>query len=83
MLKNSPPFVCNGDIVSGSEEIPASFLNTHFTSGGGFSFTIPQPSWQTTVVQAYLNAQSAKVPPAHYFNSSGMLLLLLLRMFLS
>jgi len=55
----------------GPEEVPATYLNTGFTSGGGFSFTIPQPSWQTSAVQRYLNNPSVTLPNSTFFNAYG------------
>lgn len=42
-------------------------------SGGGFSITFPQPSYQTDAVSNYLSTASSEgiLPASSYFNSSG------------
>ncbi len=40
------------------------------TSGGGFSVYYPQPSYQSSVVQQYLNA-NITFPSSKQFNPSG------------
>jgi hypothetical protein len=41
-------------------------------SSGGFSAVFPVPSYQTSVVQAYLANKSNDIPPATQFNAKGM-----------
>jgi len=40
-------------------------------SGGGFSITFAQPSYQTSAVAGYLSNPSANLPPSNLYNSSG------------
>jgi tripeptidyl-peptidase-1 len=40
-------------------------------SGGGFSITFSQPSYQTQAVTSYLNNPAANLPPSTYYNSFG------------
>lgn len=55
-----------------TEEVPAMLYRNQciFTTGGGFSEYIPQPSWQKTVVNAYL-ASNATRPASNLFNSTN------------
>lgn len=41
------------------------------TTGGGFSTVFPQPSYQTTAVQAYLANPNVNLPPTNLFASTG------------
>jgi len=41
-----------------------------WTTGGGFSNSVPRPSWQAAAVNGYLN-QTAILPPASMFNASN------------
>jgi len=75
MLKNLTTITCNG-LVSAGEEVTANFIASSFTSGGGFSRSIQQPSWQSAAVQGYLNKSVGSIPPPNYFNSTGVLLLI-------
>eukprot|EP01116_Phalansterium_solitarium_P012022 TRINITY_DN2795_c0_g2_i1.p1 TRINITY_DN2795_c0_g2~~TRINITY_DN2795_c0_g2_i1.p1 ORF type:complete len:745 (+),score=248.03 TRINITY_DN2795_c0_g2_i1:94-2235(+) len=53
-----------------SSEIPASVQSgAIFTTGGGFSRFQPQPSYQATVVQAYLKAVK-QLPPSWSFDAT-------------
>jgi len=58
------------DYIAG-EEVTANFIASSFTSGGGFSRSIQQPSWQSAAVQGYLNKSVGSIPPPNYFNSTG------------
>jgi tripeptidyl-peptidase-1 len=40
-------------------------------SGGGFSNTFPQPSYQSTAVKNYISAMGKKLPPQSYWNATG------------
>lgn len=42
-----------------------------WTTGGGFSSSVPRPSWQNNAVNGYLNTYSSLLPPASMFNSSN------------
>lgn len=58
------------DGVGATSEMSASIMTgSLITTGGGFSPFQPQPSYQTTAVQAYLKA-ATKLPPSFAFNSS-------------
>jgi len=48
-----------------------SYLASGFASGGGFSNVASQPSWQTSVVQKYLQTDQGKKAPASYYNRTG------------
>lgn len=52
-------------------EVACSYPNALITSGGGFSSYSPRPSWQNTVVSAYLTNSSVTLPPSKYFNASN------------
>jgi len=71
-LKNPPP-VCSKPaykcMSSGTEEA-VSYAVANFASGGGFSNYAAMPTWQTSVVQAYLKSGVA-LPPSTYYNASG------------
>jgi tripeptidyl-peptidase-1 len=41
-----------------------------FSSGGGFSWSFEQPSYQTTMVTKYFNTQK-NIPAPHFYNSYG------------
>lgn len=41
------------------------------SSGGGFSWLAPRPSYQASVVSAYLSNPAAKLPPNNLFNSTN------------
>jgi len=71
----SPPPVCTsgsyaGTCASSGTEVAVSFSGAGFTSGGGFSTYVAQPSYQKDAVSAYLNS-GVKLPPASYYNASG------------
>lgn len=56
---------------SGSPEIACSSSSGgDITTGGGFSALFAQPSWQATVVDAYL-AKGPSVPPTSLFPSKN------------
>jgi len=59
-----------GCLVSGTQEA-VSYTESSFTSGGGFSGIAPMPSWQKTVVQAYLKNKDVSLPPSSYFSSKN------------
>ena len=42
-----------------------------WTTGGGFSSSVPRPSWQDTAVSGYLNTYSSLLPPSNMFNSTN------------
>jgi subtilase family serine protease len=58
-----------GCAATGTEQA-VSFKISEFASGGGFSNVAPQPSYQSTVVNAYLSS-GVVLPPASYFNRTG------------
>jgi tripeptidyl-peptidase-1 len=73
----APP-ICAGSfgspvycIQGNGTEVAVSYDVASFTSGGGFSWDAPMPSWQQTAVQAYLTSQQNNLPPAAMFNPSG------------
>ena len=56
---------------NGKPEVVCSSDNgSVITSGGGFSKYFPRPSWQDSVVTAYLNSASS-LPPYGTYNPSG------------
>jgi len=64
----SPKYQC---VCSTSKvEIPCMLDNSEYTGGGGASIVIPQPTWQSAQVAAYLKS-GAKLPTHGYFNSSN------------
>jgi len=63
-----PPYL---KCATGGYEIVSSTATlSEIVSGGGFSWSLPQPSYQSTVVNKYLTNSSA-LPAAKYFNASG------------
>eukprot|EP01111_Echinosteliopsis_oligospora_P014038 TRINITY_DN519_c0_g1_i1.p1 TRINITY_DN519_c0_g1~~TRINITY_DN519_c0_g1_i1.p1 ORF type:complete len:596 (-),score=161.62 TRINITY_DN519_c0_g1_i1:79-1818(-) len=64
-----PPICKSFTCADTTAEVACSYPEALITSGGGFSNYVPQPSFQATVVDAYL--KSAKLPPAKYFNASN------------
>jgi len=67
----SPPPICQQfNCSAGKTEVPCILANAIFTTGGGFSGYFPQPSYQSTIVNAYLNS-GVKLPPSEYFNSQN------------
>jgi len=69
----SPPPLCSKPAwkcMSGGTEQAVSYAQAEFASGGGFSNYAAMPSWQTTVVNAYLKS-GVTLPPAGYYNASG------------
>jgi tripeptidyl-peptidase-1 len=71
-LANQLP-ICSGQAACAATgtEVAVSFDVASFTSGGGFSWYAPMPSWQKAAVSSYLTTQSANLPPSSYFNASG------------
>merc|ERR1711963_182682 len=54
------------------EEVACSYPDALITTGGGFSTFTPRPSWQNSVVTAYLSTvPPADLPPALDFNASN------------
>merc|ERR1712079_498615 len=73
-LQNPPP-VCTsgpyaGTCASSGTEVAVSFQGAGFTSGGGFSTLMAQPSYQKDAISAYLKS-GVTLPPASYYNASG------------
>ncbi|EGC39256.1 hypothetical protein DICPUDRAFT_27222 [Dictyostelium purpureum] len=63
--------VCNNNkCATSTEEIVCQAPPAAITTGGGFSNYIPRPSWQSDVVDAYLNS-GTPLPASKYFNSSN------------
>merc|ERR1712032_130210 len=56
--------------ASGGIEEAVSSQVAGFTSGGGFSTYVAAPSYQTSVVNAYLNS-GVELPPSSYYNASN------------
>merc|ERR1712039_53129 len=54
--------------ASGGTEEAVSSQVAGFTSGGGFSTYVAAPSYQTSVVNAYLNS-GVELPPSSYYNA--------------
>jgi subtilase family serine protease len=52
-----------------TQEMFTSYRLGAFDGGGGFSITIPRPSWQDNLVKGYLN-QTELLPPTNSFNST-------------
>jgi tripeptidyl-peptidase I len=46
-------------------------IGMDWTTGGGFSSSVPRPSWQDTAVNTYLSQHSSLLPPSSMFNSSN------------
>jgi len=68
---NTP--ICQSTLTcatGGTEVVASNKLLAFFSSGGGFSTLTPRPSWQETVVSAYLKSK-AMLPPAGDFNASN------------
>jgi len=67
---NAPP-VCNlhqYTCASNGTENPADEPEGGYATGGGFSVFEPQPSYQTSVVNEYLNDSQIPKPPPSSFN---------------
>jgi len=67
---NAPPSCSDRSCdcsTSRYEETAMKTNNAHFDTGGGFSQYLPQPSYQTDVVEAYLNSGVA-LPSTQYWN---------------
>ena len=54
-----------------TEDVAGLSTLAGFTSGGGFSFAIPRPTWQSAAVQSYITAAASELPPAATWNASG------------
>ena len=61
------PYCQTADCATSRTEVPCSFPDALITTGGGFSFYIPQPSYQTSEVAAYLNS-GVNMPAAGLFD---------------
>jgi tripeptidyl-peptidase-1 len=66
----STPAMCQGQCVSGGEEVAVSFQGCSYTSGGGFSNYVAMPDWQTNAVKAYFTS-GVVLPPATYYNATN------------
>lgn len=68
---SAPPICSTYDCANPDwPEVACSYPDALITSGGGFSSYSPRPSWQNTVVNAYLQ-KTADLPPASTFNASN------------
>jgi len=71
----APPPICStytcANVTLGSPEVTCSYPTALITSGGGFSFYSPMPSWQSTAVNSYIKSQSSSLPPSQYWNASN------------
>jgi tripeptidyl-peptidase I len=56
--------------VNGTEIVSSNKQGSEITSGGGFSYVSPRPSWQAAAVEAYLKS-GALLPKSNEYNSSG------------
>jgi tripeptidyl-peptidase-1 len=68
-----PEPICQSQLqcaTGGYEIVASNEVLAFFSSGGGFSNVAPQPSWQSTVVNKYLQNTTAQ-PPAGDFNATG------------
>jgi len=63
------PICQTEDCSTSKTEIVCSYPDALITSGGGFSTYIAQPSYQTAVVNQYL--QTSELPPSTEFNASN------------
>lgn len=71
-----PPPICNKvrsgcAAATGAIERATSLRVSGFSSGGGFSWWFPQPSWQVPHVAGYLRRASATLPPAALWSRRG------------
>jgi len=70
----APP-ICNtytcANVTLGSPEVTCSYPTALITSGGGFSYYSPMPSWQSSAVNAYIKAQGTNMPPSQYWNATN------------
>jgi len=70
---NPVPPACNNvgyACASGGTEAAVSYAQSNFASGGGFSNVAAQPSYQSSVVSAYLSSGVA-LPPSSYYNATS------------
>ncbi|EGC33182.1 hypothetical protein DICPUDRAFT_154796 [Dictyostelium purpureum] len=56
--------------ATSTSELVCSYPAALITTGGGFSDYSPRPSWQSSVVETYLNSGVA-LPASNFFNSSN------------
>jgi tripeptidyl-peptidase-1 len=70
LKKEDLPEICNKGYTcsSGTTEVPCSVNNTNYrwTTGGGFSNFVTQPSWQSSEIYKYLQS-GVPFPPANAF----------------
>jgi len=71
-----PPPICStyecANVTLGSPELTCSYPTALITSGGGFSFYSPLPSWQSSFVNSYITGQtSTNLPPQQYWNATN------------
>lgn len=57
------PLCAQVPCYTGGEEVAVSYLGSQFASGGGFSTVAGRPSYQSTVVNAYISNPGSKMPP--------------------
>jgi tripeptidyl-peptidase-1 len=70
-VEYTPPPICSSYPCAQSDhEVPCEVNNTYYdyTTGGGFSYWATRPSYQETVVDAYLKS-NALLPPTSKFTS--------------
>jgi tripeptidyl-peptidase-1 len=73
---SKPPPVCSsggafaGQCASSGTEVAVSLTAAGFTSGGGFSAYMAQPSYQKSAVETYLQS-GVTLPPSSYFDAMG------------
>ncbi|WFD45276.1 tripeptidyl-peptidase I [Malassezia psittaci] len=65
-----PYFTSVGGTASPPDEVVANYSNAKYTSGSGFSNYFAQPTWQKSVVDAYVR-NSVRSDYYAYFNASG------------
>jgi len=61
-------FLCSHDELSNTEVVCSIALGARITSGGGFSNRYDMPSYQTELVQEYINKLSL---PSNFYNKNG------------
>eukprot|EP01132_Coremiostelium_polycephalum_P003187 gene3187-3991_t len=67
---SNPPVCTTHKCATSTTELVCSYPAALITTGGGFSNYSPMPSYQESVVNAYLKS-GVKLPPSDYFNSSN------------
>ena len=70
MFPSSSPFVTTVGGTAFNDPFTVSGEYAYEISGGGFSNVFPRPSYQTDVVEKYLNS-GPHIPPTSYFNPNG------------